>query len=240
MYSAEEFNEFYNLFSNYNNDLFKHICTIDRNIRKQILDVACGTGLSTSAIQINYPLSHIDAFDLDKSLIDYAIKLEELKDINFFVHDAKIPNALNGSWDLIVVKSSLHLFFDHSILKGYLNLLNEKGVLCLLETTHTSIDSYPILNNAKNIWKKNIPTERKAELVKEFRNIDGFDFTSSSFGYDVKISSRVLNNAVKNKQISCLWEIADEQIREWMTRPYSKADFVDVFAEFDVFFLKKQ
>lgn len=233
MYNAEAFNEFYNAFSDFNYSLIEHIHLFDGKHRNKILDVACGTGVSTVAIQNTYKDSQVYAFDESVNLIDYAKKNMALKDIDFFVLDGRYPEKIKKSWDMIFIKSAAHLFMDNEVIDRYLGVLNHGGALCILEMTTESIENFPIFEEAKDIWLSKTKNTQKNSVIKKISNNKALSYKTTAFGKNISLEKNILINAVKKRQMSCLWDVTDDHISSWIKRVKSWDESIDIFMEFD-------
>lgn len=71
----------------------------------RLLDLCCGTGLSTEALQEVYPRANIVALDASRGMIEQAQRKEKLRRITFILGDAMDPRAagVEGPFDGILM-----------------------------------------------------------------------------------------------------------------------------------------
>ena len=94
---------------------FPAIKDVDRRLRAQpparVADVGCGTGWSSIAIAIAYPLVRVDGFDLDEASIEDARRNARTSGVaervTFEVRDAADP-SLAESYDLVTAFETIH------------------------------------------------------------------------------------------------------------------------------------
>lgn len=63
----------------------------------QLLDLCCGTGLSTSALRTCYPRARITGVDISPGMLATARKKRELRDVRFIAGDAMQLEAIGAS-----------------------------------------------------------------------------------------------------------------------------------------------
>jgi 2-polyprenyl-3-methyl-5-hydroxy-6-metoxy-1,4-benzoquinol methylase len=94
---------------------FSVIADVDQRLRSQpparVADVGCGSGWSSIAIAIAYPLVNVDGLDLDVASIDdargNADAMRVADRVTFHVRDAADP-SLVGSYDLVTAFETIH------------------------------------------------------------------------------------------------------------------------------------
>lgn len=71
----------------------------------RLLDLCCGTGLSTEALRDVYPRARIVALDASRGMIDKARRKEKLRGVEFVLGDAMDPRAakVEGPFDGILM-----------------------------------------------------------------------------------------------------------------------------------------
>jgi SAM-dependent methyltransferase len=77
----------------------------------RVADIACGTGWSSIAMALAYPLVHVDGFDLDEDAIESARFNAQARGVadrvRFVAADASDP-GLSGRYDLAAIFEALH------------------------------------------------------------------------------------------------------------------------------------
>ena len=94
---------------------FPAITDVDRRLRSEpparVADVGCGTGWSSIAIALAYPLVKVDGFDLDSASIEEARRNAEARGVDgrvaFEVRDAADPRVA-GTYDLVTAFETIH------------------------------------------------------------------------------------------------------------------------------------
>ncbi len=71
----------------------------------RLLDLCCGTGLSTEALRDVYPRARLVALDASRGMIDKAQRKEKLRGVEFVLGDAMDPRAsgIEGPFDGILM-----------------------------------------------------------------------------------------------------------------------------------------
>jgi ubiquinone/menaquinone biosynthesis C-methylase UbiE len=99
----------YDLLSALNPGYRRHLEISARRLRldrrPRILDLCCGTGLSTAAALAAYPDADVTALDASSGMLDVARKKRELAPAQFVLGDATDPAAagISGSFDGILM-----------------------------------------------------------------------------------------------------------------------------------------
>ncbi len=91
------------------------IADVDRRLHAEpparVADIACGTGWSSIAMALAYPLISVDGFDLEPARITaatrHAAEVGVAERVTFSVLDAVDP-ALPGPYDLVTIFEALH------------------------------------------------------------------------------------------------------------------------------------
>jgi ubiquinone/menaquinone biosynthesis C-methylase UbiE len=95
----------------------------------RILDLCCGTGLSTAAVARTYPGSKIDALDASSGMLDRAAKKRYPAEVNFVHGDAMDPAAcgLPGPYDGILMAYGIRNMPDRDLALQRLMALLKPG-----------------------------------------------------------------------------------------------------------------
>lgn len=102
----------------------------------RILDLCCGTGLSTAAIRAAYPDAEITGMDASAGMLESAREKEELSDVRWLHGNAMDPAAsgATGPYDAIFMAYGIRNVPDPDLcLQRLKPLLAEGGTLCLHE-----------------------------------------------------------------------------------------------------------
>jgi ubiquinone/menaquinone biosynthesis methyltransferase len=116
----------------------------------RLLDLCCGTGLSTAQLQRVYPTASIDALDASAGMLDVARKKPALRKVSFLLGDAMAPAAAGatGPYDGILMAYGIRNMPDRDqALAGVLSLLAPGGTVCFHE--YSVADSF----RASLTWK---------------------------------------------------------------------------------------
>jgi ubiquinone/menaquinone biosynthesis C-methylase UbiE len=104
--------------------------------RSRVLDLCCGTGLSTKAIRAVLPGARITGMDASVGMLEAAREKRELSDVTWLVGDATDPAAHGaaGPYDGVLMAYGLRNVPDPELcLRNLLPLLAPGGTLCLHE-----------------------------------------------------------------------------------------------------------
>ena len=102
----------------------------------RILDLCCGTGLSTAALRSRYPDATITALDASEGMLRKAREKSELGDVEWLLGDAMDPSAAGatGPYDAIFMAYGLRNVPDPDACLDRLRaLIVPGGLLCLHE-----------------------------------------------------------------------------------------------------------
>jgi len=101
-----------------------------------VLDLCCGTGLSTEALRRAYPEAAITGMDGSAGMLDRARAKHQLQDVQWLRGDAMEPAAhgAEGPYDGILMAYGIRNVPDPDLcLRRIRDLLSDDGVLCLHE-----------------------------------------------------------------------------------------------------------
>ncbi len=99
-----------------------------------LLDLCCGTGISTLALRREYPHARITGMDASAEMLAVARDKEELAGIEFVHGNAMDPSELPGGYDGILMAYGIRNMPDADrCLAGVLDLLRPGGSICFHE-----------------------------------------------------------------------------------------------------------
>ena len=102
----------------------------------EILDLCCGTGLSTLALRRSHPRASLTGLDASTGMLERAASKRELQDVRWLQGDAMDPAAAgaSGPFDAIFMAYGIRNVPDPDrCLQRLWNLLRPGGSLCLHE-----------------------------------------------------------------------------------------------------------
>ena len=123
----------YDLLTGLNPGYRKHLRWSARRLhapaRGRILDLCCGTGLSTQAVLQEYPDARIDALDASRGMLDLARSKPALGSVRFVEGDAMDPAAagLVGPYDAILMAYGIRNMPDPDLALQRLHALLKPG-----------------------------------------------------------------------------------------------------------------
>ena len=181
---------------------------LDITEEKKILDVGCGRGhlLETLAINVN--------------LINQPVGVELVKHEDFISQNVKIYhssinsflNENNSQFDLVILKQVLHLLtlverknFYHDIKN---NINEDAHIVFIHMNNQTEIPLFPLMKNKLNQSLK-IHQLLVEELTHNF-NLLKFE----NFNYNVKISLEEYVDMIRNRYMTILLDLNENEIEE--------------------------
>ena len=192
-------------FAKLSNQLIK---SLDLHEEIKILDVGCGRGyllrsLANKANLINIPFG-VEPVKHEGS-IPHHIKIIN-SSINSFLDNNNIK------FDVVILKQVLHLlnrnereYFYYKVKKH----LNDNAKIVFIHMNdQTEIPQFPIM---KNRLKKSLNSHQylSEELIKNFKLLK-----IDNFNYDVNISSKEYLEMIRNKYISVILDLNEEEIEK--------------------------
>ncbi len=102
----------------------------------KILDLCCGTGLSTAALRRAYPDATITGMDASEGMLESAREKSDLSDVEWLLGDAMDPGAFGaaGRYDGILMAYGIRNVPEPDLcLERLRGLLVDGGTLCLHE-----------------------------------------------------------------------------------------------------------
>ena len=170
------------------------------NRHSRILDIGCGRGKITGqlkdVLKLDYKPIGIDKIkhkDIDKRIVFK-------KNISKFFR----KNLL--SYDLILIKQTIHLFrksFIKKLLCNLIKILNKKGVILII---NIDSDNYkmPLFKKLEISFKKSLlNNKKKLKYIKKLYP----KLKTRKFTFDVLIDKKKYSKWLNNRFMSCLLEI---------------------------------
>lgn len=103
---------------------------IDDKEYGKILDVGCGSGMSTLPLRKRFPKSEIIGVDISENMLDKAEKL--ISDVEWIKRDCSRPLNDLGSFDLVFSNAFLQWIpSQEDVIKNISDLLNDNGVFAI-------------------------------------------------------------------------------------------------------------
>lgn len=98
----------------YRGDLVRSARRLGVRDGSRILDLCCGTGLSTQALRTCYPRATLTALDASRGMLDAARHKGELASVNFVLGDAHDPRGagLEGPFDAVFMAYGIRNMSD--------------------------------------------------------------------------------------------------------------------------------
>ena len=186
------------------------------NKKSKILDIGCGRGkiignLYSTVRLINKPIGVDIEIHKDR---DKRIIFKKINAIKYLKNNKK-------NFDLILIKQTIHFFNNQEIkelLKYAYACLNFKGIILILslDTKNNEIPTFSLMArklqvsfNKEDIIRKNILRFKKKKTITEFN-------------FKVNIKKRIYLNMIKQRYISSLLNLNNNQILKGMKEVDSK------------------
>lgn len=109
---------------------------IERKQTAIVLDVGCGTGISTRQIA-DRSQSVVIGCDSDQEMLSYAMK-DRAKKVAYVVGTLPKLPFTSKRFDLVTACTSFHWFCDQQSIKEIERVLKKDGIFCILQPKHTS------------------------------------------------------------------------------------------------------
>lgn len=233
-FHPEAYYNFYSRFNIYNKKSIASLKALLEFDVTFILDLACGVGLSTMALQNSFTNAQIIGVDINCELITFAqkslmksnVKFEctEIKDIL-----AKIPK---GSVDIIFVKSAYH-YFEHQVTLSHLkSVLSKHGTIVIMERTSRSARSYPLPKIIQSYWADYFAQPRELERFEAAKK-PNLTLSISSYGEYITIPAPTYFEAIRENQIFGAWALKPSLLETWIESQIAKkVENFTVFEEY--------
>jgi ubiquinone/menaquinone biosynthesis methyltransferase len=121
----------------------------------RILDLCCGTGLSTAALKKTYPSASITALDFSAGMLERAKKKKNLAGVRFVHGDATDPGrfGIEGPFDAIYMAYGIRNIPKPDLCLANLRaLLKPGGKLCIHEYSVADSAMSQLVWNAVTLW----------------------------------------------------------------------------------------
>jgi trans-aconitate methyltransferase len=235
-FDANTFWQFFSCFDDYNQKLINILRSMLDFTPESILDLACGVGLSTTALKGCFKHAEIVGIDIDSTLVDLAQQTNSDPTVQFQCTEitdflAQIPPQ---TLDLIFVKSAYHYFEDKITLPQLQVFLKKGGAIVITERTARSAKSYPLPEMASHYWES-IFTEPRPSLRLGMEQSLSMPLSVSCYGKKVVVPTQIYLNAVSRTQLVGLWMLKPEVITNWVEKASIQA--VNGFPVFEEFWL---
>ncbi|VEN75481.1 conserved hypothetical protein [Candidatus Desulfarcum epimagneticum] len=236
-FDSDSYYKLFSIFGAYDRQLIKVLKSMLISEPAQILDMACGVGLSTVALRDNFPDSKITGVDIDSELIGYSKSKISCDGIEFKCSDISdlLAETPDKPIDLIFVKSAYHYFDKEITISDLKSVLGEHGVIAVAERTSHSARSYPLPDIVSGYWG-DIFSEPRPTRRFDAADLSEMELSVSSFGSYVTIPADIYLDAVKKNQLVGLWLLKPDVVNQWIKEQISKkTDSLKVYEEFRLY-----
>lgn len=148
---------------------------------KNILEIGCGTGISTEKIASKFKGSRIHAFDISKKMLEIAQKKPALKNVVFYRNIEDLPG--DNFFDLVISNFSYHWWSNSFCcrIKKLLNGNSEFAVCAPLQNSDMANGNFAIAKALKKLKLSKVRTGKLAGITKTGLEKDfyGYEFTTS-------------------------------------------------------------
>ena len=149
---------------NYPSKIIKDIYSSLKTAKPVVLDLGCGTGISTR--QLVKKDSKVFGLDIDEKMLLIASKNQ--KNIEYIKANAEELPFDNSFFDLVTMFTSFHWFANRKTLKEIKRVLKPKRTVCIIQPKHTAI----FINDHKEIIEKALGVTLKTKYsTKNFEDI---------------------------------------------------------------------
>jgi len=234
VFYPQAYHDFYVIFQPYNVQLVRVLRSLLDAEPLQIVDLACGTGLSTLALRKNFGTAHIHGMDVAADMIDYAQSTIDDDRISFRCTErGKMLDAVpHHSVDLIFVKSAYHHFEHQVALADMAQLLRAGGAIVIAERTERSARSFPLPDIAQRFWADFFAQPLVDRRLAAGRSLD-LQLTVSCYGRTVDVPAPTYFDAIRNEQLFGLWAVKPTVCADWIAEQSTRLDRpFTVFEEF--------
>ncbi|MBV7339000.1 methyltransferase domain-containing protein [Chloroflexi bacterium TSY] len=239
-FTPDAYHKFYSIFDHYNKELVAIAKSLINDEPDLLLDLACGTGLSASALRANFDNAAILGVDIAADLVDFAQTSTIDPKIEF--RRAEIAEILDdiapGSIDLIFVKSAYHYFDDQIPFSRLKKVLSDYGVIVVAERTARSAQSYPLPNIASHHWT-NFFSQSQVDRRFAGARSASMKLSVSCYGEFVKIPTFDYLTAVSANQLFGVSALKPDLVMQWINNQLTpESATVTVFEEFWLYLLR--
>lgn len=182
-----------------NRDFYGYFCgemlqKLQSSSFKNILEIGCGTGISTEKIASQFKGSQIHAFDISKKMLEFAQKKPLLKNVSFYQKIEELP--LDISFDLIISNFSYH-WWSRSFCQRIKSLAGNQSQFAICAPSRKGRFASGNLAIAKTL--QNLNPSRAAKTGK-LAGVTSDELKGDFPGYKFKISKITLAEVFNKKR----------------------------------------
>lgn len=134
----------------YPNEVFEYVKYLSKEKNSKILDLGCGTGISTR--QLKGYFSDVTGADKDQLMIDQALR--QSADIPYIVTNADDLPFKSRQFDIVTAFTAFHWFNDEKSLKEIKRVLKHEGLLFVALKTNRKDENEDFRKGYHSILKK--------------------------------------------------------------------------------------
>ena len=143
---------------------------------KRIIDIGCGTGLSTYPLRKEWPDSEIVGVDMSNEMLEKA--KQRLETVTWLKRDCSVPLDDLGTFDLVFSNAFLQWLKNQELfLKNTRNLLSDNGILAIQLPDFLSMAASDCINSVAQEYG-DVFRGIKKELYRNYQVEDYYDILS--------------------------------------------------------------
>lgn len=196
-------------------DLFKDPTFIKKKFK--VLDIGCGTGLSTEYLlnsKLEPYIEHITLLDSSKKMLELAEKKAITWNKKFTLLNSYV-SKIHGKFDLVLICSVLHHIPNlENFLKDVDNVMNPKGILIHLQDPNGDYMFDKVYKERVNLYLKKRRSKPKRNKIIEFVPKPFRNYLNRMLGrknYIDLINDQLLKDKIIKKRMTAdeIWSVTD-------------------------------
>lgn len=162
----------------YPHKVFTALRSVLKASKSFMLDLGCGTGISTRQIAQAFKDSFVVGCDKDPAMLEAALGHQEQNNVAYIQGNAHALPFENNTFDTVMAFTAFHWFSDPISVHEIKRVLKTNGFLCIVHPRHLSPFTRDFRGILERELKRPVPPSYRGEDFRTTLELEGLDIVA--------------------------------------------------------------